>query len=271
MNIGPTNMKMKIEPLLFPRPLYGIEAFTTLRGNVDNTDPYSEYNLCHYTGDALSHMEVCCDSLCRILGIAPEHLIMPRQTHTASVVTINEDFFSLSKEAQQETLNEKDAIVTSLSGIAIGVNTADCVPIVLADAEKGIVAAVHAGWKGTIKRIASNTVSEMLRLGASPYHIQAAIGASICQDCFEVGDEVVEQFADAGFCFDEIAYRNSATGKAHISLQETNRLILLDCGIPSENIAISGNCTRCNPNKYFSARRLGINSGRTFTGIIRKL
>lgn len=262
---------MKIEPLLFPRPLCGIEAFTTLRGNVDSNDPYSEYNLCHYTGDALSHVEACRDSLCHTLGIAPEHLIMPRQTHSASVATINEDFFRLSKEAQQVLLNEKDAIVTSLSGIAIGVNTADCVPIILADAEKGIIAAVHAGWKGTIKRIAANTISEMLQLGASSKHIHAAIGASICQDCFEVGDEVVEQFANAEFYLEKIAHRNAQTGKAHISLQETNRLILIGSGVLPENIAICGNCTRCNPNKYFSARRLGINSGRTFTGIIRKM
>lgn len=263
-------MKMKIEPLGFNTPTAGITAFTTLRGLVDTANPYSEINLCDYTGDDPAHVSECHESLCRHLGITPDKLVMPRQTHTASVVTITHNFFSLTPQEQQALLNEKDAIVTTLSGVAIGINTADCVPIVLADPRLGIIAAAHAGWKGTAMRIAAATVAAMQALGSQPCDIFATIGASICQDCFEVGDEVVERFAEAGFSIDAITRRHAITGKAHISLQEANRMVLTDCGILPHNIATSGECTRCEPEKYFSARRIGIKSGRTFTGILKK-
>lgn len=271
MNIGPTNMKMKIDPLHFAHPLDGIEAFTTLRGSAKGNDPYSQINLCNYTGDDTSHVAQCRIDLCHVLGITPQHLVMPRQTHSADCVIIDEDFFALDNNAKQQMLYGKDAIITNLQDVVIGVNTADCVPIVLTDPDNGIIAAVHAGWKGTVKRISANAIHTMVtRLGANTCNIFAVIGVSICQDCFEVGDEVLDQFADAKFDTRHIAYRNISTGKAHISLQEANKGILKECGIPPQNISLCGICTRCNPSTYFSARRLGINSGRVFTGIIRR-
>ncbi|MEG0253913.1 MAG: polyphenol oxidase family protein, partial [Muribaculaceae bacterium] len=124
------------------------------------------------------------------------------------------------------------------------------------------------GWKGTISKIGANTISTMLSIGAVLQNIHVAIGASICQDCFEVGDEVVEQFRDANFPIDEIMYRNQATQKAHINLQLANAITLWQAGIMPQNISFSDNCTKCNPAKYYSARTLGIASGRTFTAII---
>lgn len=263
-------MKTRIEPLPFTRHLNGIEAFTTLRGTVDADNPYSEINLCNYTGDSEAHVSECRLMLCRTLGIEPQMLVMPRQTHTASVITITEDFFRLTPAQQQAALSKKDAIVTNQLGVAIGVNTADCVPIVLACPTRHIIAAVHAGWKGTVKRIAEAAIDAMKALGANPSDIHAAIGASICHDCFEVGPEVVQQFADAAFPIAQITKVNATTGKHHINLQQANALVLMQCGIPADNIAFSHQCTRCQPLRYFSARRMGINSGRTFTGIIQR-
>ena len=85
-----------------------------------------------------------------------------------------------------------------------------------------------------------------------------------------MGDEVVDHFVQCGFATDAIMTRNPDTGKAHIDLKEANRITLIECGVPQANIVVSANCTRCNPDKYFSARRLGINSGRVFTGIIMR-
>ncbi|MGN0213964.1 MAG: peptidoglycan editing factor PgeF [Muribaculaceae bacterium] len=261
---------MRIETLNFDTSLTTIEAFTTLRGEVDASDAYSEVNLCHYTGDSIEHVVDCRCRFCRQLGIEPERLVMPRQTHTANVAVIDEAFFSLDSAEKESFLCNIDALVTTLPGVAIGVNTADCVPIVLADPVSGIIAAAHAGWKGTVKRIAAATVAAMVERGAVLDDIHATIGASICQDCFEVGDEVVQQFAESGFDIAQIAYRNASTAKAHISLQEANSIVLRQSGIAASHITISGNCTRCQPERYFSARRLGIASGRTFTCIIRR-
>ena len=263
-------MMMTLENLQFAKPMPRIEAFNTLRGKVIKGNNYSQFNLCDYTGD--DGMDVI-DSrmlLCMQLGIDLDRLIMPRQTHTANVAVIDRSFITDSIEHQEQRLQNVDALVTTLKNVCIGVNTADCVNIALADPEAGIIAAVHAGWKGTAARIAAAAVKQMLKLGATAANIQASLGAAICRDCFEVGDEVVDHFVQCGLSPDAIMMRNAATGKAHIDLKEANRLTLMECGVPQANIVVSANCTRCNHDKYFSARRLGINSGRMFTGIIMR-
>lgn len=272
MNIGLMTIKMtkKIEPLNFNIETDLISAFTTLRGDIDLVNPYSQYNVCDYTGDTKEHIFECRFDLCRELDIQLNHLIMPCQTHSANVAIIDSAFMQLSDNERIAKLENVDALVCTLKGVAIGVNTADCVPIVFCDVESGIIAVAHAGWKGTVSKIVINTVNEMILLGAKPENIQVAIGASICADCFEVGDEVIAQFCDAGFQIEEIIHRNPTTQKAHINLQRANYLLINQVGIPFHNILISNNCTKCNHRKYFSARTLGISSGRTFTAIIAK-
>lgn len=247
-----------------------IYAFTTLRGlNGNAADNYSCFNVCDYTGDTPQHVEKCRHELCQLLSIDPSHLIMPRQTHTDRVAIVDEALISADAAMRASHLQDIDALVTALPNVAIGVNTADCVPIILCDPNTGILGAAHAGWKGTVMRIGARTVEAMVALGAHTDDIEAMIGASICQRCFEVGDEVVKQFIDNNHS-SSIIHRNASTGKAHIDLWKANSLTLVDAGIAQENISISGNCTRCNPSRYFSARRIGIKSGRIFTGIIRK-
>lgn len=259
-----------LEPLKFPTENDDIRAFTVLRGIVNAQNLYSENNLCDYTGDDGSHVAACRAGLCSLLEIDTECLVMPRQTHTARVAVIHEAFMALDAKAKREYLQDIDAMVTSMSGVAIGVNTADCLPIVLRDATTGIIGVAHAGWKGTVAGIAKNTVKAMEELGAGATRIEASVGASICQECFEVGDEVVAKFGEKGFPITQICKRNENTKKAHIDLWQANAWLLEQSGLSSENILLSGNCTRCNPDRYFSARRLGLNSGRTFTFVMRK-
>lgn len=260
-----------IEPLRFSKDIDNIRAFTVLRGTVDAQNYYSGINLCDYTGDDIFHINYCRESLCELMGIELNKLIMPRQTHSARAEGVDDDFLVQTDKDRSERLQGVDALVSTVPGVAIGVNTADCVPIVLRDANKGIIAVAHAGWKGTVAAIVKNTVEMMEALGAEAKDIEVAIGASICQDCFEVGDEVVLQFSEAGFPINDICRRNPLTKKAHIDLWKANVWLLENCGVKAENIVVSGNCTRCNPERYFSARRLGINSGRTFTFIVRSI
>lgn len=257
-------MKKIFEPLEFASSLEGIAAFTTLRGDARTDDNYSEFNICNYTGDSHEHIVACRRLLCRHLNVDDARLIMPRQTHSVNVAEIT------ARSHRDVCLDDVDALVTNLPDIVIGINTADCVPLVFADPAGGIIGAAHAGWKGTKNGIVARTVQAMCRLGADPQRIMIAIGAAICQDCFEVGDEVVEQFADAGFDLNAIVRRNPITGKAHIDLPEANRITAMQSGVPDANINLSGRCTRCQPMRYFSARRIGIRSGRIFTAIIRR-
>ena len=260
---------MELERLDFVTAVEGVEAFSTTRGEVDRRNAYSGVNLCDYVGDDALRVLDARLTLAMQLGVDLDDLVMPRQTHSCRVAVIDERFRSMDIDKQEEALEGVDALVTSIRGVVIGVNTADCVPIVLVDGKAGIVAVAHAGWRGTAGRIVGKVVEEMCRQGADARNIQAAMGPSICQDCFEVGDEVVEEFRKMGFLLDEIVVRNDVTGKAHIDLRAANRAVLVAAGVPSGNIALSRHCSRCEHDRFFSARRLGISSGRTFTAIHR--
>lgn len=236
-------------------------AFTTERGYAGNSGPYSEFNCCGYTGDSPEHVAMSRDKLCNALGIPAERLITARQVHGTDVAIISD---------YNQRAGEADALVTNLQGIAIGIFTADCVPMLFYDNEADVIGAAHAGWKGTMNGIAANTIKAMSALGASAGNIQAAFGPSICQECFEVGDEVVEQFRERGLPLDKIMQRNKSTGKAHIDLVEANIFWMEKCGIDKNNILRSQLCTKCNPSRFFSARALGTKSGRNLTGILIK-
>ncbi len=260
---------MELEKLDLVKPVDGVVAFSTTRGEVNGRSAYSGVNLCDYVGD---------DALCVLnarielsmqLGVDLDDIIMPRQTHSCRVAVIDEAYRSMDINQQEEALEGIDALVTSMAGTVIGVNTADCVPIVLVDGRAGVIAAAHAGWRGTAGRIVKRVVDEMCRQGATPNHIQAAMGPSICQACFEVGDEVVDAFKQADFDLDAIVKRDAVTGKAHIDLRAANRAALIAAGVPDGAIVNSQHCSRCEHERFFSARRLGINSGRTFTAIYK--
>lgn len=252
-----------------PLEVPGVLAVQTRRGRVNTRNPYSQWNLCDYTGDDALRVLDARLVFCQQMGIDLDRLVMPRQTHTTNVAIIDEAFLDADIDQQEQRLNEVDALVTTLPGLCIGVNTADCVPIVLADPKHGIIAVAHAGWRGTVSGIARHTVRVMRQLGAQAGDIHAAMGACICADCFEVGDEVPMAFERAGFDLSAIMHRNPATGKAHIDLPQANRHILIEAGVPTHHIALPSCCSRCRSDSYFSARRLGINSGRTFTAIMR--
>lgn len=261
---------MESVKLNFVEAVEGVEAFSMTRGQVDKRNAYSGVNLCDYVGDDALRVLDARVTLAMQLGVELDDLVMPRQTHSCRVAVIDEHYRSMDIDKQEAALESVDALVTKLQGVVIGVNTADCVPIVLVDEQSGVMAVAHAGWRGTVGRIAAHVVDVMCRQGAGADNIQAAMGPSICQDCFEVGDEVVEAFRRAHFNLDDIIKRNAATGKAHIDLRAANRDVLVAAGVPVGNIDVSHYCSRCEHERFFSARRLGINSGRTFTGIFRK-
>ena len=265
-SIGRTRMT-NVEPGPLSRRFADVLDFTTVRGCFADGDPYSGFSICDYTGDKPCHYNKCIDELAATLGVGRCRIVKPRQVHGSRVSVLDPGFFSLDADAQAARLEGIDGVVTSCRRIAIGVNTADCVPVLLyAAAGTGMVAAVHAGWRGTLARIAANAVRIMQQHGGR--EIAAYIGVSICRDCFEVGNEVAEAFLDAGFG-DAVMLGNERAGKPHVDLQEANRRQLVACGVAPGDIYVDGRCSRHDPSgDFFSARRMGINSGRTFTGIM---
>lgn len=247
----------------------GVCAFSTRRGVCDEAEvgAYSSFNITHYCGDAPEHVAECRAELCAHLGIDDEHLVLPRQTHTDNVFVLDKKYFETFPEMRWRLLEEQDAVVTKEPGVCIGVSTADCVPVLMYDANAGVIAAVHAGWRGMVKRIPVRALEVMISLGAEPRNVRVAVGPSIAVDSFEVGEEVVDAFLDAGFhpC---ILSRQFA--KPHIDLWCACAMQLEEAGIPLRNLQFSGIDTYEHSEEYFSARRLGIHSGRIFSGIMLK-
>lgn len=244
-------------PTVEPLKVEGAVAFSTLRGCEEPVNPYDEFSVCDYTGDDPAHVASCRNSVADMLGLdSAGLLILPRQTHTANVAIVD-------RSDAGRRLSDIDALVTADATIAIGVNTADCVPVVLSDAVAGVIAVVHSGWRSTVARITANAIDRMVSLGAVPGNIRAVMGPSICPDCFEVGDEVAQAFEQAFPDVDGIVIGGYA--KPHINLGAAIAATLRECGVKDENISLPAHCSRCESDRFFSARRLGIHSGRTLT------
>lgn len=258
---------MSLTPQLLSYSLgESVTAFSTMRQGGVSQGNYAEFNINYYCGDNVADIETNRQSLCHLLGIDERHLVYPHQVHGIEVRQIGEDFPILPASTKQQLLEGVDAVMTNVAGICIGVSTADCIPILLFDERNHACCAVHAGWRGTVQRVVQHAIHAMqVAYQTMPSDIKAVIGPGISLVNFEVGDEVYEQFAKAGFPMDIIARRYK---KWHIDLWECNRIQLTDLGISPQNITISGICTYAETHRFFSARRLGINSGRIFTGIM---
>lgn len=247
-------------------------AFSTYRG--EGTGSYEGFNITHYCGDAPLHVEQCREELCRELGIDDNHLILPRQTHGDRVLAIDSTLIQLSKVQQTDALMGVDAIITDLKQTCIGVSTADCIPVLLHDTKREAIAAIHAGWRGTVAKIVCKVIDKMKReYGSCAGDMDAIIGPGISLDAFEVGDEVYNEFATAGFPMESIARHYPCINggiKWHIDLWKANCRLLQQCGVERKRINVAGICTFTRHKEFFSARRLGINSGRIFSGIMLK-
>lgn len=241
-----------------------VTAFSTTRHGGYGSGVYGEFNINRYCGDDETCIDNNAEALSLELNVKKDDIIMPHQTHGTEVMQIAKDFISLHGNVKKMILEGVDALITDVKGLCIGVSTADCIPILIYDEAHHAAAAVHAGWRGTVKRIAMKAVSAMrVTYGSRPEDLTAVIGPGISLEAFEVGDEVYEEFASAGFCMADISRRYD---KWHIDLPECNRSQLSAAGV--SDIRMTGICTYNNSADFFSARRLGVASGRIFTGII---
>ena len=173
----------------------------------------------------------------------------------------------------REELEGYDAFITDLPGVAIGVRTADCVPVLLYDPVKRVVAAVHAGWKGTVLHITQGVISAMTQVfHCRPADMKAVIGPAIGPDSFQVGEEVAVRFKETGFPMDDIwSFRGPGDGTPmsgghHIDLFKANRWLMEQAGIPAGQIQVCGIDTY-TAEAFFSARRDGVQCGRIINAI----
>jgi polyphenol oxidase len=177
-------------------------------------------------------------------------LFRGHQVHRADVIVVQGD------EDPYEVLAEAaDIVCAAQPRLAVGVVTADCVPILLCAPAVAACAAVHAGWRGTVQRAVQVGVAALVkRLGAQVADIRAAIGPAICAPCYEVGDDVAAAVA----AIDPGAVTRDPAGRAHADLRRCNRTLLIAAGVPAAQIEDLGACTRCDPaGRFHSFRRDG--------------
>ena len=257
---------MKPQLFLYDTP-DGVVAFSTTRHGGVSKGNCASLNINGYCGDAKEDVAENRRLLCMSLNLSDEsHLVIPHQTHGTTVLTVDKTFMALDEEQRQQRLEGIDAVITNVPQICIGVSTADCIPIIIYDDVHHAAAAIHAGWRGTVARIVKKAVAALqAAYGSQPTELQAWIGPGISLKNFEVGQEVYDQFAEAGFQMECIAMKYE---KWHIDLPMCNRMQLEEAGVPLQSIRQMAVCTYDQTDDYFSARRLGINSGRIYTGVI---
>ncbi|MBO7117633.1 MAG: peptidoglycan editing factor PgeF [Bacteroidales bacterium] len=197
----------------------------------------------------------------------PYPVIQGHQVHGCKVAVVDRP------DLTRQELEGYDAFITNLPGVAVGVRTADCVPVLLYDPVRRVIAAVHAGWKGTVLRISQKALEVMaVKFGTASADVKAVIGPAIGPDSFQVGLEVAEKFKEAGFPMDDIwSFQGAGDGSPmsgghHIDLFKANRWLLEQAGVLAENIQVFDIDTFTDQS-FFSARREGPQCGRNINAI----
>ncbi len=214
--------------------------------------PFSSLNFDTRDGDDIKNVEHNKTTVGRLFGFDADRILTINQAHGSNVLVIDKpikDTFSLSKISA-------DAIITNQYDVAIGILTADCVPILLLDPVKKIVGAVHAGWRGTVKAVVQKAIEIMAReFGSDKKEILAAIGPSIGQCCYKIDEVVAKEFRDN-------EYIKKEDDCWRLDLKKVNLSQMVSSGILGKNISVEDLCTSCRNDLFFSYRKDGKITGR---------
>lgn len=243
-------------------PFFG--GFSSRNGGVSRA-PYNSLNLGLNTDDPKANVEANRSTFCRAFGCEPHQLLTVDQVHGDSVLVIDEENHDVTHFQRVQA----DAIVTNQPGLIVGVLVADCYPVLIADPVKGVVAAIHAGWRGVASSLISKTIETMGKyFGCDPCDLRAAIGAGIGGHQYEVDRIVRDGFREQAALWSE-ATTSKGVGKWLLDLQKCATLQLQDAGLSLSSIDSLDLCTCCHREHFFSYRRDDKVTGRQigFIGI----
>ena len=237
--------------------------FSTRKGGVSPA-PFESLNLGMNTSDCAQNVEKNFDILCNSTGLERSGVLWARQTHGCGFLTIGE-----GDDLRKVYSSQADALITARKGVCIGVKTADCCPILIADKNARLVAAVHSGWLGTSKRILEKVITVMNRsFGVGPDDLKMAIGPSIGACCYRISRSRYDSMKENLPFMEEYAEKSKDT--YFIDLKGLNSRIARQNGIRDEAIWVSGHCTSCAQDLFYSFRRDGEKTGRHYSGIMLK-
>lgn len=250
-------IKYLTSPLFEPSRV--AHAFLTRIGGL-SLPPFDSLNFDTRDTDPKENVEENKAVVSRALGVDLKRLKTLNQVHGSSVLVLDEKNL---KDPPQEV----DAVITRLKGVPVGILTADCLPILIHDPLKSAIGAVHAGWKGTVKRVASKTIDAMNEaFGSKPENLIAALGPYIGPCCYGIREDAAKEF-DSVFA-DTTDFMLRQNGEIRIDIGLANVKELLEAGLKKSNISMAAACTSCNSGVFFSYRKDGGRTGRQLSFIM---
>ena len=232
-------------------------GFSTRQGGVSK-GYLSEMNLSFTRGDDPENVRENFRRMGRAIGFEPESLVMSQQTHTTNVRLVTEEDRGRGY-TKELGYKDVDGMITNVPGLMLATFYADCVPLFFVDPVHRAVGLSHSGWKGTVNRMGAVTIERMREaFGTKPEHLQTAVGPSICQDCYEVSEDVALAFKKEFWAHaDERLIYRKKNNKYQLNLWRANEIVLLEAGVDPAHLAVTNVCTCCNPDFLFSHRASG--------------
>jgi polyphenol oxidase len=225
-----------------------INAFSTRLGGVSDL-PKDALNLTNFKGDTPENVAENRRRFLKAIGAEDLPLVTARQTHSV------ERCFIESARQAQVTTPDCDAMTSRAKNLLLAIQTADCLPVLIADTQTGVVAAIHAGWRGTAGRITERTVADLMRQGVNTKNCLAAIGPTACAECYEIGEDVIERYKKEFRYWKQLLVNFKEGGKAHLDIRAANVQQLAYCGFDEEQIFVAPYCTMHQNEMFFSYRK----------------
>lgn len=228
-------------------------CFTTRYGGVSE-GMFSKLNLSFTRGDVKESVEENYRRIAEAMGVPYEKIVCSDQTHTTNVRVVTEADAGTGI-IRPKDYTDVDGLITNVPEITLATFYADCVPLYFVDPVHHAIGLSHSGWRGTVARMGKCTLEAMRReYGTKAADVYCAIGPSICQDCYEVSEDVAVQFEEAFSGHESEILLNKGNGKYQLDLWEANEIVLLEAGVKPEHLAVTDVCTCCNPELLFSHR-----------------
>ena len=236
-------------------------GFSTRLGGVSQ-GCWSSLNLSFDRGDDPEAVRENFRRIGAAIGVKPEDMVLSRQTHTTNVRVMTEQDRGKGMTRERD-YTDVDGMITNVPGLCLVTSYADCVPLYFVDPVRKAIGLSHSGWRGTVGKIGKETVRLMEKeFGSDPSDILAAVGPSVCMDCYEVSEDVIRKVREA---FDEELwpelFYEKPDGKYQLNLWKANESIFLESGILPEHIAVTNVCTHCNSQIMYSHRTSGNRRG----------
>lgn len=249
-----------LQPLPWEQDKRVVCGFSTRWGGISQ-GPYKELNLGSHVGDRLEAVQTNRRRFSQVLGISQSPWVTGQQVHGKKVMIVSRKEQIRVAAGKDTAIPGVDGLITAEPGLWLAAFFADCVPILLWDKKQQVVAVVHAGWRGTLLQVGKIAVAHMVKhLGCKPSHISAVIGPAIGSCCYEVGEDLAQTFLQLYRGREDIVSKREGT--RYLDLKQANRVSLCETGLLPAHIHVTGLCTACRTDLFYSHRREGEPTGR---------